>query len=128
MKKLFAMLTALIFTVKGYSMFGKKLPMNMALDLFGEGDVINTTEGYRNANTGATTAFDSTYTLAPGLKTFYDTDLLENTREKRVYAQFGMKQPLPKNRGKTVEWRKWKTLPPAMKALVYYVQSQSLSS
>lgn len=97
----------------------KLLIVQLILSLFGgEGDVINTTEGYRNANTGATTEFNSNYTLAPGLKTYYDTELLDNTRDKRVFAQFGKRQPLPKNQGKTVEWRKWKTLPPAMKALV----------
>ena len=94
------------------------LPVALILNLFGEGDMVNTTEGYRNTNTGSTQAFDSSYTLEPGLKTYYDTELLENTREKRVFAQFGMRQPLPKNNGKTVEWRKWKTLPPALKALV----------
>ena len=94
------------------------LPVTMILNLFGEGDLVNTTVGYRNTNNGTTQAFDSSYTLEPGLKTYYDTELLENSREKRIYAQFGMRQPLPKNRGKTVEWRKWKTLPPALKALV----------
>ncbi len=94
------------------------LPVSLLLNLFGEGDLVNTTVGYRNTNNGTTEAFNSNYTLEPGLKTYYDTELLENTREKRVFAQFGMRQPLPKNRGKTVEWRKWKTLPPAMKALV----------
>jgi len=94
------------------------LPVTMILNLFGEGDLVNTTVGYRNTNNGTTQAFDSSYTLEPGLKTYYDTELLENSREKRIYAQFGQRQPLPKNRGKTVEWRKWKTLPPAMKALV----------
>ena len=108
----------LIWKIKSKHIFGEVLPLVLLLNLFGEGDVVNTTQGYRNVNTGATTAFDSTYTLEPGLKTFYDTDLLENTREKRVFAQFGQKQPLPKNKGKTVEWRKWKTIPPAMKALV----------
>ena len=94
------------------------LPMTLKLNLFGEGDLVNTTVGYRNTNNGTTQAFDSTYTLEPGLKTYYDTELLENARDKRIFAQFGQRQPLPKNRGKTVEWRKWKTLPPAMKALV----------
>ena len=100
------------------SLFAVKA-LSMRLNLFGEGDVINTTVGYRNANTGANTAFNpSGYTLDPTLKTYYDTELLENSREKRYFAQFGQKQPLPKGRGKVVEWRKWKTLPPAMKALV----------
>lgn len=118
MKKLIAMILTLICTIKCQKLTGKKLPIELMLDTFGEGDLVNTTVGYRNVNNGTTEAFNSTYTLEPGLKTFYDTDLLENTREKRVFAQFGQKQPLPKNKGKTVEWRKWKTLPPAMKALV----------
>ena len=118
MKKLIELLLTLICTIKCQALTGKKLPIELMLDTFGEGDLVNTTVGYRNVNNGTTEAFNSTYTLEPGLKTFYDTDLLENTREKRVFAQFGQKQPLPKNKGKTVEWRKWKTLPPAMKALV----------
>jgi len=100
-------------------LIGGILPVVMRLNLFGEGDMVNTTEGYRNVNNGTTTAFDPTgFTLDPTLKTYYDTELLENSREKRYFAQFGQKQPLPRNRGKVVEWRKWKTLPPAMKALV----------
>lgn len=118
MKKIFALIMTLICTIRCQALMGKTLPVSLMLDLFGEGDVVNTTVGYRNVNNGTTEAFNSTYSLEPGLKVFYDTDLLENTREKRVFAQFGQKQPLPKNKGKTVEWRKWKTLPPAMKALV----------
>ncbi|MBQ9196898.1 MAG: N4-gp56 family major capsid protein [Clostridia bacterium] len=92
--------------------------LRMRLDIFGEGGtVVNATTGYVNAQTGDVESFDSSYTLDPTIKTYYDTELLENSRDKRYFAQFGMKQPLPKNHGKTVEWRKWKTLPPAMKAL-----------
>lgn len=47
--------------------------------------------------------------LSTTLKTFYDTELLENARVELYYAQFGKKQPLPAGRGKTVEWRKWNT-------------------
>ena len=67
----------------------------MNLETFGEGNTINATVGYVNANTGVVTAFDSTYTLNPTLKTYYDTELLENSRDKRYFAQFGKKQPLP---------------------------------
>ena len=35
------------------------LPVALILNLFGEGDMVNTTEGYRNTNTGSTQAFDS---------------------------------------------------------------------
>lgn len=73
------------------------------------GNLVNTTSAYVNAYTGATTAFDTNNTLAPELKTFYDTTLLENARVETFYAQFGKKVPLPANKGKTVEFRKWNT-------------------
>ena len=49
------------------------------------------------------------------LKTFYDTELLENARNEMFYAQFGKKQKLPANNGKSVEWRKWNTFNRATK-------------
>ena len=80
------------------------------LQLFAEaGNVVNATEGYVNAYTGDTTAFSGDNTLSQELKTFYDTELLENARVELFYAQFGKKQPLPANHGKTVQWRKWNT-------------------
>jgi N4-gp56 family major capsid protein len=45
------------------------------------------------------------------MKVFYDTELLENAREKLIFQQLGRKQSLPAKHGKTVEWRKWNTLP-----------------
>ena len=86
------------------------------LQLFADaGTLVNTitnngTSNYTNAYTGeAIAANPSTNTLAPELKTFYDTELLENARVEMFYAQFGRKQRLPKNGGKTVEWRKFNT-------------------
>ena len=80
------------------------------LQLFADaGTLVNATANYVNAYAGTTTAFDAVNTLAGELKTFYDTELLENARVEMFYAQFAKKQPLPKNRGKTVEWRKWNT-------------------
>ena len=73
------------------------------------GNLVNATGNYVNAYTGATTAFDTNNTLAPELKTYYDTNLLENARVETFYAQFGKKVALPANRGKTVEFRKWNT-------------------
>ena len=73
------------------------------------GTLVNATGNYVNAYTGDTTSFDSAHTLAPELKEFYDTELLENARVEQFYAQFGKKQPLPKNHKGTVEWRKWNT-------------------
>ena len=80
------------------------------LQLFAEaGNVVNATEGYVNSYTGDTTAFSGDNTLSQELKTFYDTELLENARVEMFYAQFGKKQPLPANHGKSVQWRKWNT-------------------
>ena len=80
------------------------------LQLFAEaGTLVNTTQNYVNAQTGAVTEFDATNTLSGELKVFYDTELLENARVDMYYAQFAKRQPLPKNRGTTVEWRKWNT-------------------
>ena len=80
------------------------------LQLFAEaGNLVNATGSYVNAYTGATTAFDGTNSLSGELKTFYDTELLENARVEMFYAQFAKKQKLPANHGTTVEWRKWNT-------------------
>ena len=80
------------------------------LQLFADaGTVVNATGNYVNAYDGTTTAFSGANTLSGELKTFYDTELLENARVELVYAQFAKKQPLPRGRGKTVEWRKWNT-------------------
>ena len=86
------------------------------LQLFADaGTLVNATGNYVNAYTGATTAFDGVNTMNGELKTFYDTELLENARIEMYYAQFAKKQPLPANHGKTVEWRKWNTFAKADK-------------
>ena len=81
-----------------------------SLQMFAEaGSVVNATTGYVNASTGAVTEFSGANTLDPALKTFYDTELLENAKAELFYAQFAKKQPLPAGKGKTVQWRKWNT-------------------
>lgn len=80
------------------------------LQLFADaGTLVNATGNYINAYTGEATEFSGVNTLAGELKTFYDTELLENARIDMYYAQFAKKQALPANHGKTVEWRKWNT-------------------
>ena len=80
------------------------------LQLFADaGTLVNATGNYVNAYTGDTTAFDAANSLSGELKTFYDTELLENARVELFYAQFAKKQHLPANHGTTVEWRKWNT-------------------
>ena len=80
------------------------------LQLFADaGTLVNSTGNYVNAYTGDTTSFSGKDTLSGELKTFYDTELLENARVELFYAQFAKKQPLPGGKGKTIEWRKWNT-------------------
>ena len=85
----------------------------MNLQLFADaGSTVMTTTGTANAYTGEVT---TTNAMSSTLKTFYDTELLENARVELFYAQFAKKQPLPAGRGKTVEWRKWNTFAKATK-------------
>ena len=87
-----------------------------ALQYFADaGTVVNSTAGYVNAGTGVVDGFSGSNTLAPELKTFYDTELLENARTELFYAQFAKKQPLPHNHHGSVEWRKWNTFQRASK-------------
>ena len=77
------------------------------LQLFADaGSVVNTTTGTVNAGTGAAEASSA---MSGELKTFYDTELLENARVEMFYAQFAKTQPLPAGRGTSIEWRKWNT-------------------
>ena len=86
------------------------------LQLFAEaGTLVNATGNYVNAYTGETQAFDGVNTLSGELKTFYDTELLENARVEMFYAQFAKKQTLPAHHGTTIEWRKWNTFAKASK-------------
>lgn len=81
------------------------------LRLFDGGTLVNTTTRYANAYSGAETAFTDASTLTPTMKEFYDTELLENARDQLIFGQLGRKQALPANHGRTVEWRKFNTLP-----------------
>lgn len=83
------------------------------LQLFAEaGNVVNTTTGVVNAYTGTATANSN---MTAEMKTFYNTEVLENARETMIFGQLGKKQTLPANHGKSVEWRKFDTLPAADK-------------
>ena len=90
--------------------------LNFDLQYFAEaGSVVNATNGYVNAGSGAREDFTDAKTLSPELKAFYDTELLENARTELFYAQFAKRQPLPKNHKGQVEWRKWNTFERAAK-------------
>jgi len=58
-----------------------------------------------------------TTTLSAEMKTFYDKYLLDNATPNLVHNQFGQKKSIPKNGGKTIEFRKYSTLPKATQPL-----------
>ena len=70
-------------------------------------DVINKT-----TNTGTGTD------LSPEMKTYYEKRLIELAEPELIHDQFGDKYPIPKGNGKTIEFRKFSTLPKATTALV----------
>ena len=52
-----------------------------------------------------------TASLSDEMKTFYSDYLIDNAEAKLVHDQFGQKHPIPKNGGKTIEFRKYSPLP-----------------
>ena len=52
--------------------------------------------------------------LSPEMKTFYDMTLIDEASAQLVHDQFGQKRPIPANGGKTIEFRKFDSLPKAL--------------
>lgn len=92
----------------------KKL-MGLALDL--QMYAANSGVEASNANVNVTTQTGSGQDVSPTMKIFYDTTLLENARNEHYFMQLGKKQRLPRNHGRTVEWRKFNTFAPALTPL-----------
>ena len=69
-------------------------------------DVINL-QLFAEMNTQTT----GTASLSDEMKTFYSDYLIDNAKPKLVHDQFGQKHPIPKNGGKTIEFRKYSPLP-----------------
>ena len=55
--------------------------------------------------------------LSPEMKVYYSDYLIDNAEPKLVHDQFGQKHPIPKNGGKTIEFRKYSPLPKLTTAL-----------
>jgi N4-gp56 family major capsid protein len=55
--------------------------------------------------------------LSAEMKTFYDRVLLERALPNLVHAQFGQERPIPRNGGKTIEFRRFASLGKAITAL-----------
>ncbi len=82
------------------------------LQVFAAGDVLNTTGG--TVENGVVT---DPMVLSAEMKTFYDKTLITLAGVNLVHEQFGQKRPIPRNGGKTIEFRKFSKLPKVMKAI-----------
>ena len=80
------------------------------LQLFAAGDTVAGTSAYINANTGAASSY-SGGGLSAEMKTFYDKTLITLAGANLVHEQFGQKRPIPAGSGKTIEFRRFSSLP-----------------
>ncbi len=88
---------------------------NYNLQLFAANEAVNGTSAYVNANDpSSSVSYTSNSGLTPEMKTFYDKALVELTGAKLVHEQFGQKRPIPKNGGRTIEFRRFNTLDKAL--------------
>lgn len=62
---------------------------------------------FAEMNTNVTTSSG----LTDEMKTYYSDYLIDNAIPKLVHDQFGQKHPIPKNGGKSIEFRKYSPLP-----------------
>ena len=68
---------------------------------------------FAEPNTNVTTSAG----LSEEMKTYYSDYLIDNAIPKLVHDQFGQKHPIPKNGGKTIQFRKYSPLPKLTVAL-----------
>ena len=79
------------------------------LQLFAAGENVHTTSGMAQNSTGSIEAYNGG--LSAEMKTYYSDYLIDMAEPKLVHDQFGQKQPIPKGKGKVIEFRKYNPLP-----------------
>lgn len=80
--------------------------MNTICDLYLMPVVLNLFDGNTNTTLDAG--------LSDEMKTYYSTRLINLAEPELIHDQFGQKHPIPKNSGKTIEFRKYDSLPKAL--------------
>jgi len=80
------------------------------LQHFAAGENVHTTSGMASNSTGNVTPYEGNG-LSAEMKTYYSDYLIDMAEPKLVHDQFGQKQPIPKGKGKTIEFRKYDPLP-----------------
>ena len=81
------------------------------LQHFAAGEAVHTTSGIAANSTGSITPYGESGGLSAEMKTYYSDYLIDMAEPKLVHDQFGQKQPIPKGKGKTIEFRKYDPLP-----------------
>lgn len=72
---------------------------------------------FNNTNVTTDTTATTGNDLSVEMKTFYSDYLIDLAEPELVHDQFGQKHPIPKNGGKTIEFRKYDSLPKALTPL-----------
>lgn len=85
--------------------------------LFAAGDVVNGATGYVNSNEGTIETYSEGGGLSAADKTYYSDLLIDLAEAELVHHQFGQKRPIPQHKGRTVEYRKYSSLPKLTEAL-----------
>jgi N4-gp56 family major capsid protein len=80
--------------------------MNTIRDLYLMPVVLNLFDGNTNTTLDAG--------LSDEMKTYYSMRLINLAEPELIHDQFGQKHPIPKNSGKTIEFRKYDSLPKAL--------------
>ena len=83
--------------------------MNTICDLYLMPVVLNLFDGNTNTTLDAG--------LSDEMKTYYSMRLINLAEPELIHDQFGQKHPIPKNSGKTIEFRKYDSLPKALTPL-----------
>ncbi len=79
------------------------------LQLFGASENVHGTEGYINANTGASESYGEGG-LSPEMRTYYSDYLIDNAEPALVHDMFAQKVNIPAGNGKTIQFRKYNPL------------------
>ena len=64
-----------------------------------------------------TSVLNTTSSMPIEVKTYYDRLLLERALPNLPFLKYGQKKPIPKGNGKTIEFRKFNSLAPALTPL-----------
>ena len=78
------------------------------LQLFGAGENVNTTNGTVDTTGGLPTGENG---LSKEMKTYYADYLIDNAEPNLIHDQFAQKHAIPRNGGKTIQFRKYDPLP-----------------